>query len=130
MPNTPDGWLLDPRHLRQINAVAALVEAAPYTTDVRSNWRSNLNGDCQGKAAEADKLLLYMGWPMDAMEFWACDLPDGRRHAVLQVNVADVDGNVTPMIVDCRFATPKTRMELETPVDQYGAGYTDWCKIG
>lgn len=54
------------------------------------------------------------------MEFHACDLPDGRRHAVLQINIADMDGNVTPLIVDCRYPTPQVKDALN---------YSDWCEV-
>lgn len=118
MTATPNGWLLDPERLGQINAVAALIRFAPYNDDRNSKWFPNLVGDCQGKCGWAEAMLIWMGWPRP--ERWACDLPDGRRHAVLIVNVADVSGDTTQLVLDCRYTTPQVKDSLP---------YTDWCKV-
>jgi predicted transglutaminase-like cysteine proteinase len=120
MTATARGWLSDAARLAQLRAVAALVHAAPYTPDTVSDWRSDLTGDCQGKSQWAFDALEAMGWPADAMEFWACDLPDGKRHAVLVINVTLEDGTVCATAVDCRHQTPMRMDDL---------GYKDWSFV-
>lgn len=120
MTATPRGWLDQAGRLAQLRAVAALVHVAPYTPDTVSDWRSDLTGDCQGKSTWAHDAMEAMGWPAEAMEWWACDLPDGKRHGVLIINIADADGTVIPTAIDCRYQVPMRKDDLP---------YTDWCRV-
>lgn len=120
MSSIPNGWLNEPGRLGQLRAVAALVYWATYIPSEDVEWASKFVGDCTEKTEWAFHALLWMDWPTNAMECWACDLPDGKRHAVLIVNIADAEGTVIPTAIDCRHQVPMRKDDLP---------YTDWCRV-
>jgi len=122
MTATEPGWY-DASRQRELAAVVGLISlprayrASPTTV----SWEADLPGDCTELTALAEGILTELGWPPECLERWACDIPGGKRHAVLVANLTLSDGTVSGVAIDCRHPTPQLMSGM--------THYTDWVRL-